>query len=459
MSGGGSGSRGPLVWAVGIEDTFIGQPNRHSGHTLDEYELTQHYRFWREDLDRAASLGATAIRYGIPWYRVNPHRGRFDWAWTDEVLEYAVTRTGLAVIADLVHYGVPGWIPEAFADPAYPDAVGMYAGAFAERYRGLVSSYTPLNEPTITAQFCGQRGLWPPYRTGDDGWVAVVLGVVEGIRASIAAIRAQDPNAVIVHVEASKVVVSDDKSLHELVRRVDDRNYLPTDLLLGRVGPQHVLARWLVEHGATTTRLEQLEGDPPRIDLMGVNYYPEISARHLVWHRGIASEVAVDMWTDGLKLAVKGFATRYGLPVLVSETSTDGDDARRLNWLEASIATVERLRLEGVDIRAYTWWPLFDFIDWSHALGSERLEEFLVRLPDGAGGWQLGQPAQPSDAGDGAGLAAFVRRMGLWNLVFDPEGTLQRVESPAARRYQELIGYASVADALTIMGEKLQSLD
>lgn len=66
-----------FVWGTGIEDTFIAheEPSRRR---LDEYELTQHYRFWREDVDLAASIGFRAMRYGIPWYRVEPEPGGFD---------------------------------------------------------------------------------------------------------------------------------------------------------------------------------------------------------------------------------------------------------------------------------------------------------------------------------------------------------------------------------------------
>ncbi len=76
-------------WAVGIENTFI--PQTRAGHRrLDEYELMDHYRLWRQDIDLAADLGISSIRYGIPWYKVNPRPGVFDWSWTDEVLEHLV---------------------------------------------------------------------------------------------------------------------------------------------------------------------------------------------------------------------------------------------------------------------------------------------------------------------------------------------------------------------------------
>ena len=39
-----------FLWATGIEDTFITEPDPGTGRTLDEYELTDHYGRWEEDL-------------------------------------------------------------------------------------------------------------------------------------------------------------------------------------------------------------------------------------------------------------------------------------------------------------------------------------------------------------------------------------------------------------------------
>ena len=50
------GSAG-FIWAAGIEDTFIIEPNRRTGRTLDEYALTQHYERWSEDIGLLADLG------------------------------------------------------------------------------------------------------------------------------------------------------------------------------------------------------------------------------------------------------------------------------------------------------------------------------------------------------------------------------------------------------------------
>ncbi|MDQ3691347.1 MAG: family 1 glycosylhydrolase [Chloroflexota bacterium] len=425
-----------FLWCVGIEDTFIGQPIRHSGYALDEYELTQHYRFWREDLDRAASLGVGGIRYGIPWYRVNPAPGRFEWSWVDEVLEYAVHAKGLAVIADLVHYGVPSWVEHGFADEAYPAAVADYAGTFARRYRSLVQHYTPLNEPIITAQFCGRRGHWPPYLVGDEGWVRVVLGVAAGIQSSITAIRHEDDQAVIVHVEAARQV----EGSEELAAQVQEealRAFLPTDLVLGLVDREHPLTEWLLANGAMRSELDRLRSLQPRIDVLGINYYPDFSRRELVRHNGALAEVAVDGGAAGLQASLTAFHDRYGLPLLVSETSTDGDDARRIAWLRASVAAVGYARTSGVPIRGYTWWPLFDFVDWSHSIGNRRMEDFLVREAGSNGASAFVEPFQPTGT-PGADPTPFLRRMGLWRLKRDAKH-LRRIETPAAEELRSIV--------------------
>ena len=165
-----------FLWAVGIENTFV--PQTRAGHRrLDEYELMGHYQLWKQDLDLAADLGVSAIRYGIPWYKVNPQPGVFDWSWTDAVLEYLVVAKKLTPIVDLMHYGTPLWLENQFVNAAYPRRVAEYAARFAERYASLVRFYTPLNEPAVTAAYCGRTGRWPPYLSGDDGYVKVLVSL------------------------------------------------------------------------------------------------------------------------------------------------------------------------------------------------------------------------------------------------------------------------------------------
>lgn len=384
-----------FLWATGIEDTFV--PQTRPGHrALDEYELTGHYEHWREDLALVRDIGAQAVRWGVPWYRVEPIRGTFDWRWTDEVLPHLVQELGVTPIVDLMHYGCPFWLRREFASDEYPQAVAEYAAAFAERYRGLVRWYTPLNEPIVTALMCGKRGLWPPYMRGDSGYVRVLLQTVRGIAQTVQALRAIDPEAIIVHVEATGLSRAERHDLAAVAQEEQLRTFLPTDLVTGRVQPDHPLFPWLIRSGATPDELADLAGQPPAIDYLGLNFYPQWSTQQLyIDRRGRLAYRPVEQEGSGFAHLITDYWARYGIPVLVTETSARGEESVRARWLEASVTAIRELRGRGVPVLGYTWFPLFTMIDWRYRFGRGPLQEYFLdlglftRRPEGAG-WRWG---------------------------------------------------------------------
>ena len=370
-----------FIWATGIEDTFV--PQVRPGHrALDEYQLMGHYEHWREDLALARELGVKAIRWGVPWYRIEPFQpGLFDWRWTDEVIPYLVQELGIAPVIDLMHYGCPFWLRREFASADYPSAVAAYAGAFAERYKGLVRWYTPLNEPIVTALYCGQRGLWPPYLRTETGYVQVLLQVIEGIVATAAALRAVDPTIVLVHVEATGLSRTAREDLHAVAREEQLRTFLPYDLLTGRVGPEHPLFAWLVRSGASPDRLAALAERPAPFDLMGLNFYPQWSTTQLyIDRRGRLAYQPVEQDGAGFSGLIHDYWERYRIPIMVTETSARGDEDIRARWLEASVTALRALRQRGVPVIGYTWFPLFTMIDWRYRFGRGPVEEYRLEL-------------------------------------------------------------------------------
>jgi beta-glucosidase/6-phospho-beta-glucosidase/beta-galactosidase len=370
-----------FLWATGIEDTFV--PQTRPGHrALDEYQLMGHYDHWREDLALVRDLGLKVVRWGVPWYRVEPfQRGEFDWRWTDQVLSYLVEELGVTPIVDLMHYGCPFWLRREFASEEYPAAVAEYAGAFALRYAGLVHWYTPLNEPIVTALYCGQRGLWPPYLRGEPGYVAVLLQVVDGIIATSAALKAADPDSVLVHVEASGLSRTAREDLHAVAREEQSRTLLTYDLLTGRVTPDHPLFPWLVRSGASPDRLAAIAERPVPFDLMGLNFYPQWSTTQLyIDRRGRLAYQPVEQDGAGFTGLIQEYWTRFGLPIMVTETSARGDEAIRARWLEASVAAIRVLRERGVPVLGYTWFPLFTMVDWRYRFGRGPVEEYRLEL-------------------------------------------------------------------------------
>lgn len=381
-----------FIWASGIENTFVPQA-RLGMRSLDEYELIGHYDHWREDLACAHDLGVQALRWGVPWYRVEPRQGQFDWSWTDQVLPYLVEDLGITPIIDLMHYGTPLWMQGSFADPAYPRAVAAYAGAFATRYRGLVRWYTPLNEPFVNADCCGRRGIWPPYLRGDSGFLRVITQLARGIVETAEAIRLAQPDALLVHVEATGISRVGDDDLQPLAADEMLRRYLATDLITGRVTRDHPLFSWLTRAGVRLADLRDLARRPVDLDILGLNFYPQWSTRRLSLGRaGRVVDTAVEQDGAGFSELVRLYHHRYKLPIMITETSVVGGERLRAAWLDSSLAQIRALRAEGVPVLGYTWFPLFTMIDWRYRFGKEpveryRLELGMYRLQDSGPRW------------------------------------------------------------------------
>lgn len=369
-----------FIWASGIENTFI--PQTRPGHrALDEYDLINHYTHWRDDLALAQQLGLRALRWGVPWYRVEPLPGEFDWHWTDAVLHYLVEDLGITPIIDLMHYGCPFWLRREFASADYPRAVAAYAAAFAQRYAGLVHWYTPLNEPLINALMCGQRGVWPPYLRGERGYIQIMMQLIKGIVGAVAALRANDPAAVLVHVEASGLSRAAREDLQALAVEDQRRGFLAYDLLTGRVTPDHPLFPWLVRCGAGPNDLAALVREPIALDVIGLNFYPQWSTKQIaVDTKGRLAYRAIEKDGIGFATLIDDYYRRYGVPIIITETSAHGSATVRARWLAASVAAIKQLRGRGVPVLGYTWFPMFTMVDWRYRFGSGPPQEYHLEL-------------------------------------------------------------------------------
>lgn len=393
---------------MGVEDTFIPQ-TRPGERALDEYDLMQHYRFWREDLEYCAEVGSEMVRWGIPWYRINPQPGVWDWEWLDRVID-TFDELGLTLVADLVHYGTPLWLENEFLNPDYPQRVAEYAAAVAQRYAGRIRHYTPLNEPLLNVMYCGEFGQWPPYATGDRGFVEVLRAISRGIVTTQAAIAKADPTADFMHVEASFRFTGDvdaHPAVHEHLRH---RAYIVQDLVMGLVDDEHPLADYLLENGFSHDDLQWARDNTAQPDVVGVNYYPQHSTE--IFEAGVELSGGPEdlrprhnAGTEGLKDVLTSFAARYGKPVFLSETSYTGTVEERISWMDESVAAVEELRAEGIDVIGYTWWCITDMVEWSYRKGTGKPMDYRLE-------------------------------MGLWSLEEDASGALLRVKNPAADNFR-----------------------
>ncbi len=394
---------GTFLWATGIEDTFITAPWPKTGRTLDEYELTGHYDRWHSDLGLMREIGVSAARYGIPWHRIQPERNRWEWDFVDATVD-RLLELGIEPIIDLVHYGLPRWIEGAYTHPDFASHMAEYGGRVAERLRGRVHAYTPLNEPRITAWYCGRLGWWPPHERGWSGFLRVMLGACRGIVETVRAIRAVEPESLIAHVDATDLYQAErvEDAPHAAHRQ--EIVFLALDLISGRVRPGHPLQSWLLQHGTAEADLAWFQERAIDLPLIGINLYPMFTGKvgrrdargGLRWTMPYASAEIIDRLAEL-------YWERYRAPIFISETASVGPVRRRAAWLADSVEAVRRVRARGIPLVGYTWWPMFALVTWAYRQGTHPPDYYL-------------------------------KQMGLWDL----NAALERLPTPLVASYRDL---------------------
>lgn len=368
-----------FTWAVGIEDTFI--PHIRPGlRALDEYALTQHYQQWQTDIDLAAATGIQALRWGIPWYKVQPGPNSWDWRWVDEVLEYLVTQKNITPILDLMHYGTPLWLDNSFLNHDYPEYVAEFAGRVADRYQSLVTYYTPLNEPMVNATFCGKHGEWPPYLTGDDGYFKLLFQLAKGIVRTVQHLKEVQPGAHILQVEALWFHFTLDECIQPQVEEENARQWLSLDLTTGRVNEDYPLLKCLTRYGLCEAELRWFVENAIQYDVLGVNFYPWSSGEMVKDSQGGIRRLEGQTSGSMISQVISTAYTRYAMPLMVTETSALGDIATRRCWMDQTIGAVKSLRQEGMPVIGYTWFPLLSMFDWKYRRGRKPASDYLIHL-------------------------------------------------------------------------------
>ncbi|MBZ6075338.1 family 1 glycosylhydrolase [Microvirga puerhi] len=408
-------------WSTGIEDTFITAPHAATGRTLDEYELTGHYDRWYKDLGLIAELSVPCARYGVPWHRIQPDRATWDWTFPDETLG-RLLELGIEPQVDLVHYGLPRWIEGAFLHPDYPKLVSDYAARLAERFRGRITWYTPLNEPRITAWYCGRLGWWPPFRRSWPGFVALMLAIAKGMVETVKALESVDPRIVPYFVDATDLFDTDDSELADEAKRRQEIVFLALDLVSGRVDDRHSLWTWLLKNGASEPELAYFLDSAVQLPIVGMNLYPMFTQKKLL--RDAGGRFRIRMPYAGAELITRLghlYYERYRVPLMISETASMGSVRRRLSWLENSVEATRQLRSKGIPLVGYTWWPMFALVTWAYRQGRRPVTEHLAQ-------------------------------MGLWDIVPDPADPLRRVPTPVMEAYMRLVrsgleGVGTLSDA------------
>jgi beta-glucosidase len=344
-----------FVAATGIE---CSAPVIEGGVRMDELEKTGHYERFARDFQLVTELGVRHLRYGIPFHRVNPAEGRFDWSFVDQALD-ACRRGGITPIVDLMHFGVPDDIGD-YQNPALPERFRRYADAFAERY-AWVRHYTPVNEPLITAAFSARHGYWNERLTDERSFVRALLHVSRCVVLASEAIRARRPDAIFMQSDSCEYHHAADPAAIATADLENELRFVPFELVYGLELPP-IAANHLLAYGATDADLAWF-GERGSTDgaICGNDYYANSEIEHLA--DGSVRRPGVRL---GYYHLARQYHDRLGVPVMHAETNAEEPGA--VDWLTRQWTDVLRLRREGFPIRGFTWYGLINHVDWNSTL-------------------------------------------------------------------------------------------
>jgi GH35 family endo-1,4-beta-xylanase len=181
----------------------------------------------QRDVRLVAEAGFGWIKQNVGWRDVEKFEGLppedWDWALADRVVAYA-EQYHLDVLLRLDHQPLwtGGWNN---GPPRNLDDFGRFCGVLADRYRGRVRAYQVWNEPNLAREWADRRPAPAEY--------------VELLRVCYVAIKAADPEAIVVSAGLAPTGTDDEQAMPDdkFLRGMYEADALPYFDMLGLHAP------------------------------------------------------------------------------------------------------------------------------------------------------------------------------------------------------------------------------
>lgn len=361
------------IWG-GIECTI----NRVNNEYFDQCEYSGHYKR-DNDIDLIGSLGITMLRYPVLWEKHQAEKDTvINFAFAERNLE-KLKALKIQPIVGLVHHG-SGPLHVNFFDGSFEKGVAGYAGKVAAHFP-WIEYYTPINEPLTTARFCGLYGHWYPHKKDENSFYRILLSECKAIIMAMEEIRKINPHAKLIQTEDLSKTYST-PLLQYQADFENARRWISYDLLCGRVNKKHPLWNYLIHYvGISKEELGFFEENICIPYICGFNYYitseryldEELKKYHPHTHGGNDTHTYADIEAVrildnndfGPEILIREAWSHIQLPVAITECHLHCTREEQVRWFYQMWKTVNKLKQEGVDIRAITAWAIFGSYGWN----------------------------------------------------------------------------------------------
>jgi beta-glucosidase len=381
---------GASIW-----DRFAHTPgNTARGETGDT--ACDHYHRSAEDVALMASLGLQSYRFSISWSRVLPdgagtvNRRGLDFysRLVDALLEH-----GILPNATLYHWDLPAALDDR-GGWTNRDSAEWFADYATLMYRTLgdrVPMWATLNEPWVVVDAGYVHGTMAPGHRDLHQAAGAAHNLLRAHAAAVRAYRAESQSGrvgIVINLEP-KEPATDSVDDHAATQRADaymNRFYLDP-LILGSYPAElrEIFGEAWPDHSP-----DDMAAIREPFDFLGVNFYKRGVTRHAAsaWPvRAVLQPQPQHMMTTlgpdwevhapSLTRTLLQVRQRYGaVPLYITENGAafydaphviDGvvPDPLRVHYIREHLRAAHAAIAQGVDVRGYYVWSLFDNFEWS----------------------------------------------------------------------------------------------
>lgn len=399
---GDSAGRGSSIW-----DDFAKVPgNIIDGATADP--ACDHINRLEQDLELMTWMGIDSYRFSVSWPRVLPgggsKRNQAGVDFYDRLIDGLLARN-IKPALTLYHWDLPseleakgGWLNPDTAE-RFAEYTDLMAGKFGDR----VERWATLNEPWVSAFLGYATKIHAPGLGKPAAGLEAAYRLMVAHAKSMQVLRGHDVSnpGVVLNLTT---ILSDDPECAPAVEHVDGlQNRIWLDMLAGRGLSADVVANTshLTDWGFVTE--QELNEIAAPIDWLGINYYtpnrvvaagadsgkivgqnndvfPGTPGNVTFFAREPRTEMGWEIHAPSMTQTLVDTAARLpGVPLYITENGgafPDRDiaeddtvqDHDRVDYYRNHIAAVLDARDQGVDVRGYFAWSMFDNIEWAEGL-------------------------------------------------------------------------------------------
>lgn len=370
-----------------LPETVFKEPSADACDSYNRYE---------QDLDIAKAMGLNCYRFGIEWARIEPEPGKFSASELDHyvrVLEACHTR-GLLPIVTYNHFTVPRWFAmrggweAADSSDLFARYCEMTTAALGSHI-GMASTFNEANIHLLYKLLA--MGLRNPRYAEKARMIAAAATATNSPKFSsllFASPDKIDDNLFAAHAKGYQAIKAGPGDFPVGVTLSTQEVQSVGENSIAQKMEDIIYGRWWDAVNAS--------------DFVGVQTYTRLRLddKTVVPVPGAENTAAgYEYYPPALGATIRLAAKKTNKPIYVTETgiATD-DDARRVAWIDETIAEIRKCIDEGIAVKSYMYWSLLDNFEWTSGYGQHfglvSVDRKTFKRTPKPSAWHLGRRAK-----------------------------------------------------------------